>query len=142
MNKYLLFLAFLLMTSCGGGSSNQNNNISPLVDAGSNQNIEAGNIVNLIGSASDSDGNISSYIWKQVAGTIVPLLERDSISANFTTNKNFSSENLTFTLTVTDNDGASSTDSIIVTILPHSDSTSNLIWGDGKWGKNIFNQKN
>jgi chitinase len=66
----------------------------------------------LDGIGNDTDGTVASYLWEQSLGTSVTLV-------NATTNQaHFDIPNITgtlsFTLTVTDNMGASASDEIII----------------------------
>jgi len=81
-------------------------NISPAVFPGPNQTVQINQTVTITGSATDSDGTITSFIWKE-GNTL--LANSASFSYTPTTIGTH-----TLTLTVTDNDGASSSDSINV----------------------------
>ncbi len=85
-------------------SSNQ----IPSVDAGANQTIDKAQSVTLNAVASDSDGTIVSYEWKE--GGVVK-----GNSANLTLN-NLSVGTHFFTVTVTDDDGAVNSDTVIVVV--------------------------
>ena len=83
----------------GGG------NIDPIASAGSNQTVIVSSSVTLNGSASaDPDGTIESYSWIQTAGSTVSLSSTNISEVSFTAPDIVDS--LSFTLTVTDNDGA------------------------------------
>ena len=65
------------------------------------------------GSASaDPDGTIESYSWSQTAGTTVDLSSTSAVEVSFTAPS--SDDSLSFTLTVTDNDGASGSATVYV----------------------------
>ena len=66
--------------------------------------------------ANDSDGTIVSYLWQQVSGTSVAINNSDQTNAGFTAPDIDQDEVLTFSLTVTDNNGASSSDNVSITI--------------------------
>jgi len=66
--------------------------------------------------SSDEDGTIESYIWSQTGGTEVTLTGSDTETLAFTPSKDIEGETLKFDLTVTDNEGATSTDSVQVYI--------------------------
>ena len=82
-------------------------NIGPVANAGQNQSVIFGSLVTLNGSASaDPDGTIESYQWSQTAGTSVELSSMTEAVVTFTAPS--SQDSLSFTLTVTDNEGATS----------------------------------
>src|ERR671923_65737 len=96
-----------------------NVNQNPIADAGTDQTVNEGDSVSLDGSASsDADGTIASYSWTQTAGTAVTLSDASSATPSFTApNVGSNGDALAFELTVTDNDGATSTaDSVSVTV--------------------------
>ena len=71
--------------------------------------------------STDADGSIVSYSWEQLSGIDVTLADQDTAIATFTTPViDTDQEVLTFQLTVTDDDGLESTDTINVVILPLS----------------------
>ncbi len=70
-----------------------------------------------MGSGTDPDGTIVSYSWTQTSGESVTLQNADSSSATFQAPEVITDEQLIFELTVTDDDGASATDSVQITIL-------------------------
>jgi hypothetical protein len=87
----------------------------PVANAGPDQLIECnrGGTVTLDGSASfDPDGEPITYAWKQVSGTTVSLTV-SSATATFTAAPPGVYE---FQLTVTDTNGASASDNVVVTI--------------------------
>ena len=82
-------------------------NLGPAANAGQNQSVIFGSLVTLNGSASaDPDGTIESYQWSQTAGTSVELSSMTEAVVTFTAPS--SQDSLSFTLTVTDNEGATS----------------------------------
>jgi len=79
---------------------------APVADAGQNMAIKVGSTITLNGSnSSDSDGTITSYSWDNGFGL------GEMVSATFNEIGIF-----TVNLTVTDNDGSTATDSIIITV--------------------------
>ena len=88
-------------------------NIDPVANAGSNQTVIFGSSVTLNGSASaDPDGTIESYQWLQTAGSTMTLSSTSEAEVSFTAPS--SEDSLSFTLTVTDNDGAASSATVYV----------------------------
>jgi 5-hydroxyisourate hydrolase-like protein (transthyretin family) len=86
-------------------------NQEPTANAGSDQTVNEGDTVSLDGSgSSDPDGTIESYSWTQTTGTSVTLSDASSATPSFTApDVGADGETLTLELTVTDNDGATST---------------------------------
>jgi hypothetical protein len=88
-------------------------NLNPNANAGSNQTVAFGSIVTLNGSGSyDADGTIASYEWTQSAGSTVGLSSTTLPEVTFTAPS--SEDSLSFTLTVTDDDGATGTATVFV----------------------------
>jgi len=92
--------------------------ISPVANAGPDQTVNEETLVVLDGTASsDSDGTISSYLWSQAGGISVTLSDDSASQPTFTSPAISNTEEvLTFTLTVTDNDGLEDTDNVVVTV--------------------------
>ncbi|CAH7048188.1 Chitinase A [Vibrio chagasii] len=101
------------------GGTTEPVNKKPTASAGADQSVEGPASVSLDGSASkDSDGIIASYAWSQVSGTAVTLTNANAAVASFDVVEVTQQETLTFSLTVTDNEGATSTDTVVVTVNP------------------------
>ena len=90
-------------------------NIPPVANAGLDRNYFAGSIIPLTGSGTDEDGTIASYLWEQIAGTTVDLNITDQDEITFIAPA--TAGDLTFRLTVTDNDGDIGTDTVTLTIV-------------------------
>jgi len=87
----------------------------PVSDAGDNQGVSPGVTVTLDGSSSyDPDGSIIAYEWTQLSGTAVTLSDEEAAITTFTSPN--SDGNLTFKLSVFDNDFNEATDEITITI--------------------------
>ena len=98
--NYFLNIGFHVLGDSG-------ENLGPAANAGQNQSVIFGSLVTLNGSASaDPDGTIESYQWSQTAGTSVELSSMTEAVVTFTAPS--SQDSLSFTLTVTDNEGATS----------------------------------
>lgn len=98
--NYFLNIGFHLFGDTG-------ENLGPTANAGQNQSVIFGSLVTLNGSVSaDPDGTIESYQWSQTAGTSVELSSMTEAVVTFTAPS--SQDSLSFTLTVTDNEGATS----------------------------------
>jgi uncharacterized protein YkwD len=98
-------------------------NQAPTANAGSNLTVETGDSVTVNGSGSDSDGSIVNWAWTQVSGTTVSLTGADSPDVSFTAPGDATTIRLR--LTVTDDDGATDSDEMLVTVEePLSDTTT------------------
>lgn len=84
----------------------------PTVNAGPDKTITFNDVVNLSGSANDTDGSIASWSWNDVTGVnSIPLGTTPNISYKPTTDGIH-----TIRLTATDNIGCSKTDSMELTV--------------------------
>ncbi|MBL0210708.1 MAG: hypothetical protein IPQ13_07325 [Holophagaceae bacterium] len=105
--------------ACSGGGTSTNAppaaNLPPTVIAGLDQSVVEGAAVTLSATASDPDGTIASYQWAQTGGPSVSLSGSTTAQASFIAPQVTTATTLTFTITVTDNRGASAYDSVIVT---------------------------
>ncbi len=92
-------------------------NVSPVAEAGTNQTITLPtNSVTLSGSGTDSDGTIASYLWEKISG---PSSSNFSSTASATTTVSALTEGIyVFSITVTDDDGATSSDQVTITVQP------------------------
>jgi len=93
-------------------------NVAPITNAGSDQTVNEGTTVALTGSGTDSDGTLASYSWIQTDGSNVTVTNADTASASFDAPSTLEQLTLTFQLTVTDNEGATSTDTIDIMVEP------------------------
>jgi hypothetical protein len=101
-------------------------NLAPVAVAGDDVTVNPDVVATLSGlSSTDEDGTISEYEWKQTAGTDVTLTGDDSETLSFTPSTSIEGETLTFSLTVTDNEGANHTDSVDVYINEHPVAVAN-----------------
>jgi lysophospholipase L1-like esterase len=85
--------------------------ISPVADAGPDQtDVKETTEVTLDGSgSSDADGTIVAYLWEEVTTTGVTITNADQVEATFTApDVSVAGETLAFQLTVTDDDGLTS----------------------------------
>ena len=131
-----VLLIGLLLISCGGGSSggeearsstsSSENDVSgssssvaqneiPAADAGIDAEVNEGDVVQLNGSNSiDPDGSIRSYVWTQIdnGAPSVVINNAAAAEASFTVPSVSGPTELVFQLTVTDNEGASNSDTV------------------------------
>jgi hypothetical protein len=90
----------------------------PIANAGTDQTVSAGDVVTLDGSkSSDPDGNIVSYLWKQIGDPIVVLSDPNSKNPSFTAPSVTSDTKLTFDLIVKDDKDATSSKSDRVDVI-------------------------
>ncbi len=93
-------------------------NVAPIANAGANQSITLPvNTVTLNGSASsDPDGTISSYSWSKISGPAsYNIANGNSVS---TAINNLTQGTYSFRLVVTDNNGASDDDTVVIAVNP------------------------
>ncbi|MFP2910757.1 PKD domain-containing protein [Pyxidicoccus sp. 3LFB2] len=91
-----------------------NENLAPVANAGPDQALTLpANSATLTGSAADSDGTIASYAWSQVSGPAATLSGTGSATLSVSA---LAAGVSTFRLTVTDDDGATGSDDVSVTV--------------------------
>lgn len=92
-------------------------NVSPTANAGSDQTIELPtNTVTLTGSGTDSDGTIAGYLWTKVSGPAGGAIS--SPTAQNTDITGLLQGTYVYRLRVTDNQGATGTDEVTITVDP------------------------
>lgn len=106
-------------------------NVAPTANAGTDQTVNEQTPVNLSGTGTDSDGTIATYAWTQVNGPTVTLSPTDQTRATFTAPDVTADTELTFKLTVTDDDGATAEDEVKV-FVKLVDSTKPVITLNGE----------
>jgi uncharacterized protein YjdB len=90
-------------------------NVAPTANAGADKTITLPtNSVVINGSASDSDGSISSYAWTRISGPNTPTLT-NATTANLTAS-GLIAGTYVFRLTVTDNGGLTASDDVNVVV--------------------------
>ncbi|MBV2094996.1 MAG: PKD domain-containing protein [Candidatus Thiodiazotropha sp. (ex Codakia orbicularis)] len=103
-------------------------NISPLANAGIDQSVSTGELVQLDGTASsDTDGMIAKYRWYQKRGPAVQLSDTRSATPSFQAPPN---AQLAFTLKVEDDAGAVATDSVEILVEPYTNQSPVSVAGD------------
>ncbi|MFW2373504.1 MAG: PKD domain-containing protein [Gammaproteobacteria bacterium] len=92
-------------------------NNAPTVTVGIDQTVNEGDSVSLSAIASDGGESTLNYQWQQVSGLPVTINSATSADAGFTApGIDTESTNLEFKVTVTDDEGATATDNVVVTI--------------------------
>ncbi|EAQ96509.1 S8 family peptidase [Congregibacter litoralis] len=114
----------LFLMACGGGGGGGSSpapapvNTAPVAEAGDSRTVDAGAAVILNGDASrDNDGSITAFAWSQIEGPAVELATPDQAQATFTAPSLGEDRELLFSLRVTDDDGATASDTVTITVL-------------------------
>ena len=119
----LCVAAIFSLSGCGEGSDSpeppplppEPQNVAPTAEAGDRVETDEQTTVSLDGSrSSDSDGSISSYKWEQVEGPSGTLTNSESSMATFELPNIEEDTDFVIRLTVTDDDGATSSDDVTV----------------------------
>jgi gliding motility-associated-like protein len=91
-------------------------NIPPLANAGADQSITLPtNSTILNGTGTDADGTVSSYAWILVSGPSSTLANQNTANLSLS---NLQAGSYVFRLTVTDNNGATGSDDVSLTVQP------------------------
>ncbi len=96
-------------------------NEDPVVDAGEAFDANERTDVVITGDASDDDGFIVSWDWQQTAGPDVTIANIGAPATSFRAPDVDEPTELTFSLTVADDEGGTATDQLVVTILDAND---------------------
>ncbi|MFT6287332.1 MAG: serine protease [Alcanivorax sp.] len=125
-NRAWIVPLILLCVGCGGGGGSSSGNSgtnpapsnqAPIANAGGAQTVSGLSDVILDGTGSnDPDGSIDSWQWQQTAGPEVNLTGADNPQTRFTAPDLPQGAELVFSLTVTDNEGASDMASAMVAV--------------------------
>ena len=98
----------------GRASGSVDSNTSPVANAGSDKTLTyPANSVTLDGKGSDTDGSITSFEWTKVSGGHAKL---GDVSSDKLKISDLSEGTYVFKLTVKDNDGATDSDDVTVTV--------------------------
>jgi len=92
-------------------------NLNPTANAGGDQSIKVNRTITIAGTGTDDDGTVESYEWKKGSTTLATTASFDYSPTTSGTD--------TITLTVTDNDGNTASDSIEVTVIANVNPTVN-----------------
>ncbi|MEI4551105.1 PKD domain-containing protein [Pseudoalteromonas spongiae] len=118
----------VFLYGCGGGSSDKDTspnpdqgNRVPTVTINGDNSAQEASVVTLNAAASDSDGSISKYAWSITSGENVTLNNSDQASVDLTLPDVNGDTQITISVTVTDNDGATARDEHTLTIVDNAD---------------------
>jgi len=114
--KLSLIASAISLTACGGGGSSETTpnptpqtNLAPSISV-ENTAADENTTVTLTASASDSDGTIASYAWKITSGQTVELNNANTREVSFLVpGVTDNDQQVTLSVTVTDDDGATAT---------------------------------
>lgn len=92
---------------------------NPMVTIDAPKSAKQGSTITLKAIAEDQNvsGSIVSYAWEQTSGLDVTLAGADSAEVTFTAPDSTSQSSLTFSVTVTDNEGATDVDTIEIDLI-------------------------
>ncbi|MDQ1325203.1 MAG: hypothetical protein QG564_327, partial [Campylobacterota bacterium] len=99
-------IAFTGCSGGGGGGETETSNETPTADAGIDKTVQVNRSVNIVGSGNDADGTIASYQWKKGSTVLANTASFDYTPTTAGIH--------TLTLTVTDNEGATDSDTMDV----------------------------
>ena len=119
---YLSALFYFVIVSCGDGNDSTSleppaapQNLTPIVSA-QDSNIQEGAELSITANAQDSDGSIQSYVWTQVSGISLELLNANSQEVSFIAPAVVTDETIILSVNVTDDDGAAASTNVTVLI--------------------------
>lgn len=115
-----LALALAVITAFGATSAHAAKNAKPLVNAGLDQTVYTGDIVNLSASARDPEGEALSYSWVHPAKKIakVSITNANALSANFVAPDTLKPIKIQVIFTAFDPKNAKASDAVFITIKP------------------------
>lgn len=93
-------------------------NASPVVSVQANRYVIAGDDVNMVATATDADGTVTSRVWSQIAGDPIVLTDDSAGLASFVAPDVTAVTDLEFGFTAVDDDGLEGGRVVTVTVLP------------------------
>jgi len=103
--------------------ADDDSNLAPVVTLGEDFQVNTSQMVTLTAEAVDSDNDEMTYLWELTSDGTVELSNAETLSATFTAPS--SAQTLTFNFTATDFRGASTSESITVSVIaPTADNTT------------------
>ncbi|MFV2055435.1 MAG: discoidin domain-containing protein, partial [Thiohalomonadales bacterium] len=102
-------------------------NLPPTANAGADQIVAEGSIVNLTGTGTDPNGDALTYSWTQTVGSAVTLTGATTATPSFTAASGLTvAETLSFSLVVNDGSVDSSADLVNITVTPTLSGNPNI----------------
>ncbi len=137
---WLCYIGFsFVLLGCGGGGSDSANptptppsapaNAAPSVSAGDDVTINEDQTITLTAVASDSDGSIQTVQWSQLSGPVSTLSDPSLLTLDVTPPDIQTETELTFQVQVTDDDNATASDSVTITVIPIEQVTVDVVLG-------------
>ena len=115
------FVPLMFLFACGGGGSSDSN-APPIANAGFDQTVRAMSKVLLSSRDSDdTDGALLTHDWRQVSGPEVNLIKKTVNTVSFDVPALDVQTDFVFEVVVTDNDKATTADTVTVTAVPIND---------------------
>lgn len=108
---------------------NAASNIAPVVNAGTDQNVNENVTITLKGTATDQDGSISSYKWTKTSGPDATIVSPTSAT---TTVSGLQSGVYIFTFSATDDKGLTASDDVQVTVNKLNKNTPPVVFAGGQ----------
>ena len=114
------FVPLMFLFACGDGGSDSNK--APIADAGFDQTVRAMSKVLLSSRDSDdTDGALLTHDWRQISGPAVSLIRKTVNTVSFDVPALDVQTDFVFEVVVTDNDKATTADTVTVTAVPIND---------------------
>ena len=116
----VLLMSGSLLLGCGGSGSNDNasagSNDNPSVTITGNNTVAEQQTLSLIANATDTDGSIASISWSVKSGEGITLTGANTNSVSFTAPEVTESTTVVLEVLATDNENATATEEISITI--------------------------
>jgi hypothetical protein len=103
-------------------------NTTTSAHAGADKKVQSSDIVLLTGVASDTEGTIDGYLWQQISGPTVSIIDVSDTDIQFTSPSVAEATDLEFKITVINSLGTEATDTIVVTVLPLGNTDSSQLY--------------
>ena len=130
----LLLCLALILSACGGSDSNK----APSITLKGEYVVTEYSDITIAAEAVDTDGEITNYQWQQTSGLNVELLEIASSTLYFTAPNVSEEQQLTFELTVTDNNNASTTKEVVVRLQFLIGDIEDIVFTDDEFKRCVF----